>query len=190
MSKGAVAADRVALFMQLAGHRKEVPAEEAPEELRILGAHLLLSEVLEFVIKGLGVTPCVGETPITDPEQVSYRNHGRVDPTMMLDGLADVGYTMWWNALAFGMPLAEAFKLVCENNLEKFVKLGDWAAEFKELPIELWHCQQGISWPTEVVKVVVVHVDGAYYAVGRDDRGKVRKPSSYRSVELQHLLQS
>lgn len=188
MDQGAVSSDKVALFMQLAGHGQETRPDLASDELRVLGAHLLLSEVLEFVIKGLGVTPHIGDTPISDPEGIRYKATHPVDTTMMLDGLADVGYTMWWNALAFGMPLARAYELVCKNNLEKFVLLGPWARGRTELPPEEWHCHLGIRWPDDVVTVAVIAVNGESYAVGKDAKGKVRKPSSYRSVDLTELL--
>jgi len=107
----------------------------------------------------------------------------------MVDGLADVAYTMYWNACAFGVPLEEAFDLVCDNNLEKFVKLGR-GAEFSPgvLPREAWHCNLGIRWPEEVAQVSVIKVADEYYAVGKDSRGKVRKPSSYTSVDLLPLV--
>ena len=106
----------------------------------------------------------------------------------MVDGLADVAYTMYWNACAFGIPLEQAFEMVCDNNLHKFVKLGNGLQSKTQLDREEWHCHQDIHWPDEVVKVEVIKVGSDYFAVGKDSRGKVRKPSSYVPVDLTGLL--
>ena len=106
----------------------------------------------------------------------------------MLDGLADVAYTMFWNALAFGLPLEEAFELVCDNNLEKFVRLSAWSSGEGTLPEDQWDCGCGAQWPEEVVRVEALRIKDDYFAVGKDKNGKVRKPSHYRSVELEELL--
>jgi hypothetical protein len=97
---------------------------------------------------------------------------------------------MYWNACAFGIPLEEAFDLVCDNNLEKFVKLESWNAGECELAREEWHCHLGVQWPSEVVRVVVLDIRGEYFAVGKDARGKVRKPSTYQSVDLEPLVRA
>ena len=155
-----------------------------------MGARLLLSEVLEYVIHGLGVEPEIDGVRIKAPDAVNYVAAGRPNKLEMVDGLADVAYTMYWNACAFGIPLEEAFELVCDNNLQKFVKLENGAARSTELSPDQWHCGRGISWPKEVVKVEVVRVGGQAYAVGKDSRGKVRKPSSYSPVDLSPLVKS
>jgi hypothetical protein len=95
---------------------------------------------------------------------------------------------MYWNACAFGIPLPEAFSLVCDNNLEKFVRLQGWSRGECELEQAEWHCEQAVSWPSEVIKVAVLNVGGEYYAVGKDARGKVRKPSTYKPVDLSSLV--
>ena len=87
-----------------------------------------------------------------------------------------------------GIPLEEAFDLVCDNNLEKFVRLADWVSEERELAAHEWHCELSVSWPAEVVKVEVLNVNGEFFAVGKDARGKVRKPSTYRPVDLSRLV--
>jgi hypothetical protein len=156
---------------------------------RELGARLLLSEVLEYVISGLGVIPEVKGVKITEPDAVKYRADRPADTIEMLDGLADTAYTMYWNSISFGLPLEEAFDLVCHNNLEKFVLLTNWQGGERELTPEEWGCGQNITWPREVVKVQVVKVGSDYYGVGKDDGGKVRKPSSYQSVRLEALLE-
>jgi hypothetical protein len=40
----------------------------------------------------------------------------------------------------------------------------------------------------DVVNLLVLKVDGEFYAVGKDVRGKVRKPSSYKAVDLSALV--
>jgi hypothetical protein len=110
------------------------------------------------------------------------------DQLEMLDGLADVAYTMFWNALAFGLPLEEAFELVCDNNLEKFVLLEDWNGAEGPLEENQWHCGTNASWPEEVTSVEVIRIGAEYFAVGKDSRGKVRKPAQYKSVDLADLL--
>ena len=181
--------DKVKTFMTLAG--QEVPASfiEGDEEKRKLGAQLLLSEVLEYVIYGLGVSPEVNGIPIAKPDSLTY-SIARPEPDRreMLDGLADVAYTMYWNMNAFGIPLEEGFEFVCDNNLEKFVPLEMWEGSLGPLPREEWHCQKDISWPPEVHAVEIVQVEGCCYAVGKDANGKVRKPSSYRPVDLSALI--
>lgn len=182
-------ADKIAQFMQLAGQNVSPSFSEGSEEVRKLGAQLLLSEVLEYVIHGLGVTPEFQGTAITDPNALEYRSSGNsADQLEMLDGLADVAYTMFWNALAFGLPLEEAFELVCDNNLEKFVLLKDWSGATGVLEESKWHCEQDVSWPSEVQSVEVLLVAGKHFAVGKDVNGKVRKPSHYSSVDLGNLL--
>jgi hypothetical protein len=106
----------------------------------------------------------------------------------MIDGLADVAYTMYWNACAFGVPLEEAFELVCDNNLEKFVRLSDWSSPPRILEQSEWCCGANVRWPAEVTTVEVLQIDEAFFAVGKDSRGKVRKPSTYKSVDLSSLV--
>ena len=106
----------------------------------------------------------------------------------MVDGLADVTYTMYWSECAFRVPLKEAFELVYDNNLEKFVALPRWSDGERELEKGEWDCDLGNSWPAEVVKILVLKVGGEYFAVGKDARGKVRKPSSHKSVDLSVLV--
>ena len=158
------------------------------EAQRKLGAQLLLSEVLEYVIKGLGVVPEVNGVKITEPDHLHYHATQTPNVTEMVDGLADVAYTMYWNSNAFGIPLEAAFDLVCDNNLEKFVKLDTWAHGITELPTKEWHCRAGVTWPPEVVTVQVISYKGELWAVGKDARGKVRKPSSYKTVDLAGIV--
>jgi hypothetical protein len=180
--------DKVAKFMALAGQKLSDNFHGGSEAERKLGAQLLLSEVLEYVIDGLGVTPEINGIKVTDPEAVHYHAERSPDPAEMLDGLADVAYTMYWNANAFGVPLEAGYELVCDNNLEKFVKLDSWAKGLVELPPTDWHCRCGAGWPEEVVRVAVVELNGEWYAVGKDARGKVRKPLHFKAVDLSHLL--
>ena len=105
----------------------------------------------------------------------------------MVDGLADVAYTMYWNSEAFKLPLEKAFEMVCDNNLEKFVQLENQSAE-KNLDKQSWDCGKNISWPSEVAEVEVIKNQEQFYAVGKDANGKVRKPSSYKSVDLTSLI--
>lgn len=180
---------KVSKFMQLAGQEVSSKFITSDEKTRKLGAQLLLSEVLEYVIHGLGVIPEVDGRPILAPNELTYKvGSAGADRIEMLDGLADVAYTMYWNALAFGAPLEEAFELVCDNNLEKFVKLQVWTKASGAVERERWHLDAQISWPPEVVSVEVILIDGEFYGVGKDKSGKVRKPSSYRSVDLSELV--
>lgn len=174
--------------MQLAGQEARLKLNSGDPAQRALGAQLLLSEVLEYVIKGLGVIPHVKDTPITEPDALRYEAAKPADHEEMIDGLADVAYTMYWNSCAFGVPLEEAFELVCDNNLEKFVKLPEYKGEPRPLEQSEWHCHQHVSWPQEVVRVEVLKVDSEFFAVGKDARGKVRKPSTYRPVDLAPLV--
>jgi hypothetical protein len=178
---------KIEKFMQLAGQDVRNRLNSGDQKTRALGAQLLLSEVLEYVVHGLGVVPHVNGTPITEPDALTYQAADNSDPLEMIDGLADVAYTMYWNACAFGVPLEEAFELVCDNNLEKFVRLDGWSSGECELEPSAWGCERGVSWPTEVVRVDVLEVDGDFYAVGKDARGKVRKPSTYQPVDLGQL---
>ncbi len=180
--------DKVAKFMALAGQKLSDNFHAGNEAERKLGAQLLLSEVLEYVIDGLGVTPEINGVKVTDPEAVHYHAEKTPDQAEMLDGLADVAYTMYWNANAFGVPLEAGYELVCDNNLEKFVKLDSWAKGLTELSQTEWHCRCNAGWPTEVVQVAVVELNGEWYAVGKDARGKVRKPLHFKPVDLSHLL--
>lgn len=182
--------EKVRLFLALAGQKEALKPSSGNDAQRKLGAQLLLSEVLEYVIKGLGVTPVVNGTKITDPEAVHYEVEAGNDCHLveMVDGLSDVAYTMYWNQLTFGLPLEEAFDIVCDNNLTKFVKLNGMSWHEGELPKDEWHCGQAVSWPAEVARVEVLKVKGDFYAIGKDARGKVRKPSTYRSVELDSVV--
>ena len=180
---------KIGLFMELAGQKAAMEFTTGEVGTRELGAQLVLSEVLEYVIRGLGVTPVVNGQAITEPDALTYTAEREPDRLEMLDGLCDVGYTMYWNALAFGVPLEKGFDLVCDNNLEKFVALEEWTGATGELDPEDWHCERGIEWPAEVVTVSVVEVAGGVrFAVGKDANGKVRKPSSFEAVDLQSLL--
>jgi hypothetical protein len=179
---------KIEMFMRLAGQSVRNKLHSGDPAQRALGAQLLLSEVLEYVIKGLGVIPEFAGTKITSPDALSYHATHGPDHEEMVDGLADVAYTMFWNSCAFGVPLEEAFDLVCDNNLEKFVKLNDWTRGEGELSREDWHCGLNVSWPTEVASVSVLKIGSDFFAVGKDARGKVRKPSTYKSVDLSRLL--
>lgn len=182
---------KIETFMRLAGQGTASSLTSGDEATRKLGSQLLLSELLEYIIRGLGVHPVVNGVEITEPENIEYKVNGAApDHKEMLDGLADVAYTMYWNQLAFGLPLEEAFELICDNNLEKFVDVTDWGKSSGQLDKVDWDCGRGIEWPAEVQSVELVSVDSKMYAVGKDARGKVRKPSSYKSVELDALLAS
>lgn len=175
--------------MQLADQQLAQGISQGTESQRRLGAQLLLSEVLEYLIYGLGVTPEFNGTKITKPDDLQYVNSGStVNTTEMLDGLSDVAYTMYWNALAFGLPLEEAFELVCDNNLQKFVLLENWTGPIGPLSQDQWDLDRNISWPDEVVGVSIVKIGKTCYGVGKDKRGKVRKPSSFKAVQLDSLL--
>lgn len=181
--------DKIRKFMTLGGQALATEFETGDEKKRLLGAQLLLSETLEYVIKGLGVIPEFDGVKITDANALQYSSSGKEpDPVEMLDGLADVAYTMYWNSEAFAIPLEEGFDMVCDNNLEKFVALNGHLNVVGSLDKAQWNCKQGVTWPEEVVDVEVVDVDGEFYAVGKDENGKVRKPSSYKSVDLEPLL--
>lgn len=175
---------KIEQFMQLAGQRVQGQLHSGSPEMRALGAQLLLSEVLEYIIHGLGVHPEVNGTQIREPDEVRYHPTETPDHVEMVDGLADVAYTMFWNACAFGIPLQEAFTAVCDNNLEKFVHLANWSAGERPLERHEWHCNCNVEWPHHVVEVQVLKISEQYFAVGKDAQGKVRKPSTYRPVDL------
>ena len=179
---------KVATFIKLAGQKISKDLITGDPATRELGAQLLLSETLEYVIKGLGVIPVVDGTAISDPNALKYKAVNKPDKVEMIDGLADVAYTMYWNALRLGIPLEEAHELVCDNNLEKFVRLDAWNDGARALERSEWDCGKSIDWPKEVVQVEVIEVGSEFYAVGKDETGKVRKPSSYKSVDLSSLL--
>jgi hypothetical protein len=181
-------ASKIALFMQLAGQTVHQKLQSGSAADRALGAQLLLSEVLEYVIHGLGVVPEFSGTKITSPDALSYHPQETPDHEEMVDGLADVAYTMFWNACAFGVPLPEAFELVCDNNLEKFIRLSGWTRGECELESSEWGCGLGVTWPAEVARVSVLKVGSDFFAVGKDARGKVRKPSTYKPVDLGRVL--
>ena len=179
---------KIRTFMQLAGQGAQPKLTTGEPKTRALGAQLLLSEVLEYVIRGLGVVPHINGVPVTDPEAITYDPAHTPHTEEMVDGLADVAYTMYWNECAFGIPLEKAFELVCDNNLEKFILLSDWQGEARSLETAEWHCNANVSWPAEVVQVEILKVGSEFYAVGKDARGKVRKPSSYKPVDLSQLV--
>lgn len=179
---------KISLFMQLAGQTVQDKLTSGSPSDRALGAQLLLSEVLEYVIHGLGVVPEFAGTKITSPDALCYHAAEAPDHEEMVDGLADVAYTMFWNACCFGVPLQQAFELVCDNNLEKFVKLSGWTRGECNLEQSEWGCGGDVTWPPEVVSVSVLNVAGEFFAVGKDARGKVRKPSTYRPVDLAPLV--
>ncbi|MBX7137975.1 MAG: hypothetical protein K1X83_08330 [Oligoflexia bacterium] len=182
-------ARKIEQFMALAGQKIAACLESGSSEKRRLGAQLLLSEVLEYVIKGLGVIPEFEGTRISDANRLKYTDaETGPDKLEMVDGLADVAYTMYWNALAFGVPLEQAFALVCDNNLQKFVKLVGWSGAARPLERHEWDCRLDVRWPPEVVQVQAIKLGAEFYAVGTDASGKVRKPSSYTAVDLTSLL--
>lgn len=187
--EGGMNQDKVKLFIELAGQRAGSRLNVGNPQQRALGAQLLLSEVLEYIINGLGVVPEFGGTAITDANDLTYKPVGDgADLVEMVDGLADTAYTMYWNAVTFGVPLEEAFELVCDNNLEKFVRLENWNGAEGELSSDKWDLGLSVSWPVEVAKVEIVRTPSGYFAVGKDKNGKVRKPSSYASVNLDQLV--
>lgn len=181
--------DKIRKFMRLAGQERSESLRHGTPEERKLGAQLLLSEVLEYIVHGLKVIPKVDGVDISKPDHLDYAALPESpDNLEVIDGLADVAYTMYWNATAFGIPLEDAFELVCDNNLEKFVRIPAWSSGERELSDSEWCVVPGLSWPKEVVRVEVIEVEGEFYAVGKDARGKVRKPSTYKPVDLKPLL--
>ena len=58
----------------------------------------------------------------------------------------------------------------------------------RELESHEWHCGLDVIWPPEVVRVEVLKISGDFFAVGKDTRGKVRKPSTYKPVDLSQLV--
>ena len=89
--------NKIKSFMQLAGQPTAERLHTSNETQRKLAAQLLLSETLEYVIHGLGVTPEFNGTKITAPNDVEYSlSETAPDPKEMVDGLADVAYTMYW----------------------------------------------------------------------------------------------
>jgi hypothetical protein len=182
--------EKVRTFISLTGRTPAKSFGTGTESDRRLGAQLLLSEVLEYVIHGLGVVPELNGMKITDPEALSYAAVEDPNREAMLDGLADVAYTMYWNSVTFGAPLEAAYDHVCDNNLEKFVLLQGWAEGEGSVSPTSWALGRDVSWPADVVSVEVVKIDREYYGVGKDARGKVRKPSTYRSVDLSAFLGS
>ena len=182
-------ADKIRQFIALAGQECAGKFEFGDNNRRALGAQLLLSEVLEYVMKGLGVDLEIGGVKLSSPQDIRCSvSSVKPNAVEMVDGLADVAYTMYWNAVAFGIPLEEAFELVCDNNLDKFVELPNWMQGEIELKKEEWDCGLGVKWPKEVEKVSVIKAVGRYFAVGKDSSGKVRKPSTYKSVDLSQLV--
>jgi len=181
-------AEKVKMFMALAGQDVADALRDGTPEQRKLGAQLLLSETLEYIIKGLGVVPVIHGNEVIEPENISYESKNAPDKIEMIDGLSDIAYTMYWNACCFGISLEEAFELVCDNNLEKFVEIESTFGKEGLLPNELWHCGKNISWPSEVTSVELIKIGQRHFAVGKDDRKKVRKPSSYKAVNLEGLL--
>lgn len=180
----------VRLFMKLGGQKISEKLNGMDETSRILGAKLLLSEVLEYVIKGLGVTPMVNGEKITCGDSLKYEiGRKDVDLVEMLDGLADAQFTTYWNKQRFGIPLEEAFDEVCKNNLEKFIPLPkDGTFKLGKLDKAQWGLGKGITWGADVVSVSCVEVEGRYFGVGQDEHGKTRKPSSYRPIDLTGLV--
>jgi predicted HAD superfamily Cof-like phosphohydrolase len=176
--------DKVAKFIRLSGNPVAESFHHGSPAQRQLGAQLLLSEVLEYVVHGLGVTPEFDGMPITAPDRLQYTCTSEPNLTEMLDGLSDVAYTMYWNSITFGAPLEEAFDAVCDNNLQKFIPLPEYSGSVGQISPEHWHCGQSVLWPKEVASVSIVKIDGAYFAVGKDANGKVRKPSTYSPVDL------
>lgn len=179
---------KIRQFIALAGQKPAEAFVTGTPAQRELGAQLLLSETLEYVIKGLGVVPTWNGAPITDANALTYKAAEDPEKEEMLDGLADVAYTMFWNSVTFGIPLEKGFSLVCQNNLEKFVAVEKAFAPLGELDVTQWHCDRRVNWPTEVDKVFIIEYEGQLFAVGKDRTGKVRKPSTYQSVDLSLLV--
>ena len=185
--------DKIQQFMEIADQSYASRFSTGSDEERALGAQLLLSEVLEYVVHGLGVVPLVDGHPVLKPNDIEYRTEydgkkGEPDKKEMVDGLADVAYTMFWNKVKFGVPLEEAFELVCDNNLSKFVELPDWKDGAGPVDREGWGLGKEVRWPESVVAVEIVKIKESFFAVGKDSSGKVRKPSTYESVDLGHLV--
>ncbi len=182
--------NKIKKFLQLAGNSIPESFNPADAAKRKLGAQLLLSELMEYIIKGLKITPVYNGQKIENPEGFIYESSETEKPDQleMLDGLADVAYTMYWNSEAFGLKLEEAFELVCDNNLEKFIRLDGWQNGECAFEGQAMDCGRDLKWPEEVCRVEVKLVEGDFYAVGKDQRGKVRKPLTYKSVNLKGLL--
>lgn len=180
---------KVGLFMDITNGGK---AREKSDEKRKLDASLLLSETLEYCL-ALGVVPVVNGQEIRNPNGLEYRIEGEPNRLEMLDGLADVAYTMYWNAIAYDMPLEAAYERVCDNNLKKFVKVlmiptYDVIDGRKLVHKANWDLGLDVTWDPSVVEVEIVQVDRNMFAIGSDSSGKVSKPSTYRKVKLEDLL--
>jgi hypothetical protein len=86
--------DKVRQFIALAGNKMPAHATAGTLELRRLGAGLILSETLEFITRGLGLSPIICGQLCSDAQALEFEHTASSDLEEMLDGLADVAYTM------------------------------------------------------------------------------------------------
>lgn len=70
---------------------------------------------------------------------------------------------------AMGMNVQEGIKLVCDNNLEKYIKGDD----------------ESFDWPTE--GKCTFNKEYNVFVI-RNAAGKIMKPSTYKKVDLSHLV--
>lgn len=114
--------DRVRRFMQLAGQVTPDAPAGMDAKTRELRARLLMEEVLETIVDGLGVdidlSATIDSACIDDFE--FYAQESEYNATQLLDGCCDVNVITTGTLIAAGMADAEPQRLVDENNLAKF----------------------------------------------------------------------
>ena len=91
-------------------------------------AKLMLEEMLELVIGGLGVDITVIGEKIMGVEDLVLTKRRKVDLLAVLDGVCDVSVTAVGTASCCGLGVESALSAVDENNLTKLGK-GAWARE-------------------------------------------------------------
>lgn len=152
------------------------PTEEVSLETRKMRARIMLEEVLETIIAGLGLDVIItwnGEMRLAPKSPFGFEEVKKVDLVELADGLADqhyVGYCGTGNA--FGLDMEEIFDNVHQSNMSKI-------------------------WPEKLVREKVDEIEnGNYnltkvengYIVKRPD-GKVVKPETYTSPKLKEIIE-
>lgn len=115
---------RIAAVARAAGKperpvRNVIPADLSNEEA-CFRARIMLEELFEMVVDGLGVDIAVSGIGRIDFGCLEFTKVRRIDPLATLDGACDVFVTTTGTLSCLGIKDEEALRRVDENNLTKF----------------------------------------------------------------------
>lgn len=173
--------NKVAEFHRIFEHPINEINGEISQELRKLRIKLIFEELEELAhagdLKDYFTDLCENSVDNWNKADWKPDGEGKVDRIEELDALADLRYVLDGAVLALGFKdvFEEAFRLVHESNMSKLV------INFMRESERRFYEDRGH------VGIIFKTIDSEYSIMKRAD-GKILKPSTYKEVDLKHLI--